>query len=435
MERTDFKERTVLKTPYIGGEPIKGTLVETIYRPDKAETMFAIWNGTSVRYEKSFPARDNEALVPYHASNSLVRNRILLLPSAAEEYGTKDSLVADIRRFIHRYVSMGGLFETISANYVLLTWLYDSFGTIPYLRVRGDFGSGKTRFLSVIGSLCFRSIFASGASTVSPLFHLTHAIKGSLVIDEADFRNSDMSSALTKILNNGNSKGFPVLRSEQVGKGKEFNPVAFDVFGPKIIATRGYYQDAALESRMISEDMGRNRPRADIPLHLPESFSLEAELLRNKLLMFRFKNLKRNAITQVTEGQLEPRINQIFAPLLSLIDNDSERSDIMDLIREYSHELSLDRSAHIEGHIIEVIKELWTGEALPLRAITDKLNEKYRADFQESVTGKRVGFSVRKLLNIRTRKRGGVFEILPTEQDRLALLFRRFGLEEAGASP
>jgi hypothetical protein len=106
--------------------------------------------------------------------------------------------------------------------------------------------------------------------------------KGTLVIDKGDFRISDEKAAMVKILNNGNAKGFPVLRSEQAGHGKEFNPAAYDVFGPKVMATRGYYEDPALESRFISEYMAKNRPHPDTPLHLPESFANEAEQLHNK---------------------------------------------------------------------------------------------------------------------------------------------------------
>jgi hypothetical protein len=60
-----------------------------------------------------------------------------------------------------------GNFRKIATYYILLTWVYDAFNELPYLRLRGDFGSGKTRALIVIGSLCYKSFFASGASTVS----------------------------------------------------------------------------------------------------------------------------------------------------------------------------------------------------------------------------------------------------------------------------
>ncbi|MEJ0041958.1 MAG: hypothetical protein WDM81_06980 [Rhizomicrobium sp.] len=103
---------------------------------------------------------------------------------------------------------------------------------LPYLRLRGEYGTGKTRALMIIGSLCYRGFFASGASTVSPIFHTLNAFGGTLIIDEADLPYSDARVELVKILNNGTVKGMPVLRTI-VSKDKEFNPYAFKVFGAK----------------------------------------------------------------------------------------------------------------------------------------------------------------------------------------------------------
>lgn len=67
----------------------------------------------------------------------------------------------------------------------------------------GDAGSGKTRFLLTGGSICYKSIFASGASTTSPLFSILDIFNGTLLIDEGDFPKSDEKADIVKILNNG----------------------------------------------------------------------------------------------------------------------------------------------------------------------------------------------------------------------------------------
>lgn len=74
-----------------------------------------------------------------------------------------------------------------------------------------------------------------------------------MVLDEADFRFSDEKAELVKILNNGNVKGFPVLRTSISNK-HEYDPRAFNVYGPKIIAMRHSFEDEALESRFITEN-------------------------------------------------------------------------------------------------------------------------------------------------------------------------------------
>jgi hypothetical protein len=191
------------------------------------------------------------------------------------------------RRGDSRDVDFDASFENVATHYVLLTWLYDAFNELPYLRLRGDYGSGKTRALLTLGSLCYKAFFASGASTISPISHTLDAFRGTLIFDEADFRFSDEPAEIVKILNNGNVRGLPVLRT-MMNRQREFNPEAFQVFGPKIVATRGSYDDKALESRFLTEEIGSRKLRSDIPIDLPDSFKEEAREVRNKLLLYRF---------------------------------------------------------------------------------------------------------------------------------------------------
>src|SRR6185503_2646872 len=206
---------------------------------------------------------------------------------AVGDYVSKSALVDEIRSFVRRYCDLDEDLETVAVHYVLFTWVYDAFNELPYLRVQAELGSGKTRFLLTVGSLCYKGIFASGASTVSPIFRILDSFRGTLVLDEADFQESDERGLIVKLLNNGHAEGFPMLRSEAT-RHKEFNPTAFHIFGPKIVASRRAFNDRALESRCITFDLSGRRPRSDIPLNLPDSFHDEATSLRNKLLRFRF---------------------------------------------------------------------------------------------------------------------------------------------------
>ena len=251
---------------------------------------------------------------------------------------------------------------------MLFTWIYDSFNEVPYLRVRGDYGSGKSRFLLTVGSLCYRPIFASGASTVSPIFRILDSMKGTLIVDEGDFRVSDEKAEVVKILNNGNARGFPVLRSEQTPS-KEFNPTAYSVFGPKLVATRGFFEDRALESRCITEELGGRRLRNDIPLNLPASFHEEALRLRNKLLLYRFRNRSlERLLSEVEDRTLEPRVSQIFAPLLATVNSPEARERVKLLAQGASKGLTVERSGTIEAQVVEVLSEfVGARETVPLK--------------------------------------------------------------------
>ena len=275
-----------------------------VYDRSLEKTEFAVWHGGKVTYQKRVTV-GTRTFVPYSPHNSLLEHRVILLPSTATDYLSDEDLLARITGFIHRYVDVSPSFERLASYYILLSWLYDAFNELPYLRVLGDYGSGKTRFLLTVGSLCFRPILA-GASTVSPIFRILDACRGTLVIDEGDFRQSDEKAEITKILNCGHSKGFPVLRSESINQ-REFSPQAFQVFGPKIIATRSFFEDRALESRCLTETLGGRMLRQDIPINLTDEHEHEALEIRNQLLMFRFRNFaKRGPVSWVERG-LEPR--------------------------------------------------------------------------------------------------------------------------------
>jgi hypothetical protein len=95
------------------------------------------------------------------------------------------------------------------------------------------------------------------------------AFQGTLVLDEADLRFSDATADLTKILNNGNMVGLPVLRTMS-NRYRELNPQAFRVFGPKLVAMRRSFDDRALESRFLTEETGGRTLRSDIAIQLPD---------------------------------------------------------------------------------------------------------------------------------------------------------------------
>ena len=191
------------------------TLVELLYDPFDKRTQLAIGEENGQwRIADNIESKTGERLVPYRADNNLIKHSVVLFPSEPEEYGSTEELLTDVRAYIHRYVDLTDWFELIAAHYVLLSWVYDRFNELPYLRLRGEYGTGKTRFLLTVGSICRAPIFASGASSVAPLFHLLDRFGGTLILDEADFRFSDAKAEIAKILNNGNVKGFPVLRCE-----------------------------------------------------------------------------------------------------------------------------------------------------------------------------------------------------------------------------
>jgi hypothetical protein len=412
-----------------------GALVELVYDSMARRTSLAVCRDQACELVPSIELPTGERLVPYPPANNLIKNDVVLLASVPEEYGTEADLVAEIQAYIHRYVDLSPQFERIASYYVLFSWLYDSFNELPYLRVRGDYGSGKTRFLLVVGSLCYKSVFVSGASTVSPIFHILDSFRGTLVIDEGDFRWSDDKADIVKILNNGNMRGMPVLRTE-VSRTGEFNPRPFQVFGPKIVATRGFYEDRALESRFITQEMGQRGLRRDVPINLPASYKEEAQRLRNKLLLYRFRNYgQKRAVDTLVDPTLEPRLNQIFVPLLSVISDPSVCSELKGVARERHREIVADRGMDVEAQVLEVIRDLQRQRSrLAVGDITAAFIARYGQEHERPITNKTMGNTIRCRLHIKTYKSHGVYIIPFTEFERLKRLYEKYGLVEAPAA-
>lgn len=415
-----------------------GRILETVYDPVARETQFVLWKDDRWLFERKVKIGEYRHLVPYSPHNNLIKNDVVLLPSKPEEYESEEDLLSGLQEFIHRYVDVSPLFEKITSYYVLLSWVYDGFNELPYLRVRGDYGSGKTRFLLTVGSLCYKPIFASGASTVSPLFRLLEVFRGTMIIDESDFRLSDEKAEVVKILNNGNVRGFPVLRSE-VSHSGEYNPVAYHVFGPKIVASRGPFDDKALESRFITEELGQKRLRDDIPINLPPEYKQEALSLRNQLLLFRFRNLgKCRVLPDLVDRSLEPRLNQIFVPLLSIVFDSKAREELRSVAKQCQKELVAERGWDTEAQVLEVIRELLSTSDAPLsvKEITGRFIELYGDDYERKVTNKWIGWVLRRRLGLKAKRGAGGYNIAQAESADLNRLYEKYGLEstEAGTA-
>jgi len=411
-----------------------GSIIELVYTHEDQQTHLAVYHNGSFTMEESVNT-GNEHLVPISPGNNLLKHRVVLLPERPEQYESVETLLKDIQAYLYKYVDLTPAFFRIASCYILLTWVYDAFNELPYLRLRGDYGSGKTRALLIIGSVCYKPFFASGASTVSPIFHTLDTFRGTLIFDEADFRFSDEKAELVKIFNNGNVRGFPVLRTAITLK-REFDPRAFLVYGPKIVAMRNSFDDQALESRFITEEMGQRTLRKDIPINLPEIQKEEAQSLRNKLLMYRFQTLEHTKINKnLIDPSISARLNQILIPLLSIIEDEAAKEEIRRAVSGMQEELRVERSTTPEGELLELLVELTTDTEqvyIPLSEITSLFIERHGADYERPITNRYIGHLLRKRLRLATYKRHGVYVLHLTEKEKILVLAERYGIKKEG---
>jgi hypothetical protein len=366
---------------------------------------------------------DDVKVVPI--TSEAVSKGAVLLPEKAAEYGTEEKLLGEVREHIVKWLDIPEDMVVLASYYILMSWVYDRLGTVCYLRALGDTGTGKTRFLDVVGRLLYKATLCSGATTPAPIFRLLERWHGSLVIDEADFAKSDSSSEVIKIFNTGFERGKPVVRCDKNDpKEIEFH----ETFGPKAIATRYSFFDKALESRCITTKMSETR-RLDIPVCLTSKFFEKETELRNKLLMYRFRNLKK--ITPDAEVDLpgiEPRLRQATRSFSLLFAHDeSMMRQFKTFMAGYQNELIEERASSWEGLIVNAVHELkGKEENVTPQLIADRINES--AGRGEELSSRKVGRVLRSLgLETRVKKvEGKAQRVLKQEEGMLAVLFKKY---------
>jgi hypothetical protein len=241
-----------------------------------------------------------------------------------------------------------------------------------------------------------------------------------------------MTSEIVKILNTGYQRGMPVLRSE--GKGT-FEVKAYDVFCPKIVATRETFSDKALESRFLVEEMGAGKLRTDIPRTLDENFYQDAEKIRNKLLMWRLKNYFEpiDRREDLIEG-IHPRLNQIVMPLLSIIKDNAIREHLKTFIVKYNTDLVADRGLSWESDIVFAIFKLeyeTKANQVTVKQITDEVNPEIDIS-DDTLQPRKVGWYLRTKLQLKPYKtRKGFVLSFKDNRKRLDMWKERFGITDA----
>jgi hypothetical protein len=334
---------------------IERTLFEQIYVGGKS-LFLALDTATGETKTVPFIELGEEIIEPIGGED--VELGAVKLPSDIAEYGDTLTLLTEIERHIHRYLDVSPNYLKFASYYVLLSWLYDRFHTIPYLRALGDTGCGKSRFLDVIGGLCYKPVFASGCVTPAPIYRMLRKWQGTLVLDEADMKNSDEYNEVVTILNCGFERGRPVIRAMKDNPDKV---QILPVYGPKVFATRRRFKDVALEARCLTEIM-RETDRDDIPPVLGRKFFEEQQELRNKLLLFRLRNyftVKPEAAANLNLDGIEPRLRQISEAFVSMFANEpAVLSSYKKFILNHQRELIEQRAATKTGQVVEALFEL-----------------------------------------------------------------------------
>jgi hypothetical protein len=302
--------------------------------------------------------------------------------------------------------------------------------TLEYLRALGDYGTGKTRLEDVVGGLCYRPIFVSGATGAAPIFRLIEQWKGTLIIDESDFTDSTEHALIIKILNMGFEKGKNVIRCDSENYDRLHH---HGVFGPKIIASRRTFDDQALESRCLTETMTPTL-RTDIPVVLGKSWEKERAEMQELLMAWRFRHraeIEQPESIELGQG-LEPRLRQASIAFAALfLKSEGTMTRFKEFLRNYQRDLIEQRSTCVDGIVVKAIhdlvvedKEQWDNEG-PLITSSDI------SMLSGGESDRTIGKSLRslKLASRQRRANNKNAKYLVANKEGLCRIFRRYILD------
>lgn len=354
------KEKTIKKKlERISGFVSNGYICEMVINKHKRHGCFALYHPITkhLTYENQIEQEDR-IYIP-DTGDELIIGNIIKIPKYAQKYGSNFHLKEDLREYLNKYVDIqDDLDREIVITYILLTWVYDRFSAIPYLRIIGDYGTGKSRLLKVL-NVCYRSLYTSGMASAAPIFRLIHGYGCTLIIDEAEFSNKlDRNDDIKEILRFGKDSDGVVLRCDPT----TFYVKGFKVFGPKILGSRRTTGDDALESRVISIRMQETKSK-DIPLFLDkDEFEAHSQRIRSKLLQYRLQNyfeINPLAYKDHIENEVSKRLSEMIAPLICIRKNDRDFIDqLLAKTRERQKDMLEDKSMSLDAEILKVIYDL-----------------------------------------------------------------------------
>jgi hypothetical protein len=423
------------------------TIADVAYDPETRTTLYLIYSKDTGSLERQ-TGFNLEGLLRYRPPHSLSaahlktrsKDPMVLLPTDAIEYGDAESLAGRVRTFIEAWVQLPDehLNVDLALAYVFTSWVIERFDAIPYLRALGDWGSGKTRLITVVGSVCQRPTFLAGATTPAPIYRLMDQWRGTLILDEGDFKvRSEVGELLEKIFLNGYKRGFPIPRVDEVNGERDVVP--FDCFGMKLTSNRSSY-DPALDSRHLSirmpvvEDVNK-------PVQLPPRFWADALALRNQLQLWRFRTLS-GSLTLDENEKIDGVVNrtrEVGLPLLLAIraitgcTGSVWEKNVIERLKEMSKSAQDSRAESWEGRVALAFIDLY--QRMPTanietkdirRAATTNDDGTENKEIAERLTQRRVNTILKDTLHLRiikTNSRQRVVSPKPTIVERLAAVY------------
>jgi putative DNA primase/helicase len=234
-----------------------------------------------------------------------------------------EALMTDMIAAIRKYVVLSEHQAMAVSLWAIHTHAVEAAEHTPRLQIKSPtLRCGKSTLLRTISLLVFRPVNTENITTAA-LFRVIGKHKPTLLIDEADSflkrDNGKDNEDMRGILNAGHARGGQVIRTV----GEDFEPRAFEVFGPVAYAwlvKRNMHVAQTLEDRSITIELRRRLPSEEIS-HLRVKKAEDLRLLRRRASRWVEDHATELAASDpVMPEELNDRAMDNWRPLIAIAD-------------------------------------------------------------------------------------------------------------------
>jgi len=374
---------------------------------------------------------------------SFIQQESIIFASDIGEKKSQREIVAILSAFLKKaYLFDDESLPRIIAYYIMMTWIYDAFDALCYLRAIGPAGCGKSELMKRIGWLCYRPTRSNGNDTVATMFHTTELFGGTMVIEEYDQASTETTDGFVKTLNSGAMRGGQTKRMVEFNRAdgtKKLRPEGYSVYCPKLLDGRVDTKDDAVGTRCLTFRMMKKTTTelldADIPFFIDNEFKRKALAIQNLMLRWRLETWKKNIpiFKSDVDQMISPRMNQVtlsMKAIARLSEDDEVTKDLTALLREMNNQEVLSKADTIEARVVEAVWRIFLypkyhkkyvididGKlclypkhvGLVTNSIIDQMNNPDNADKPNkngaSVSSQKIGHILGKEFNLRKKPR------------------------------
>jgi hypothetical protein len=355
-----------------------GTQIELV-RPDPRRDKLALLvSKGGVVTETSCAEHDGVSYVPAEPNGSILR--AMYIPSGVSEYGTTQSLFAEIMRVFTSRFSLSYATATLLSHFVFATWFADCFVTAPRMLIYGPPEESAT-LLQLLAATCRRAVLLGDVS-ISTWSSALNEMRPTLLITTRRLRASARQFLEA-------SK----MRNQYVPcKGK-----LLDLFGAQVIYESSPSGDRSLHDSAICATV--TSACGQLLVLSDQDRAQIANDIQRKLLLYRLRNY-----AKVRESKFD--VADFIAPVrshartlgASIVNAPELKSSLIAALRGQDEDARTERFFSLESVLVEALVLLCHEKLTSASATVGEIAEKMNVIFQGR--GEALKLAPRKVGNV-----------------------------------